>query len=510
MTQADGTASPFRYSGPQLIAYVDRFGGSLKDLAQLMRTRLAGVFAGLPILPFYIAFDGADAGFDPVDHTQVDARLGSWDDVRSLSADTTIVADLIANHMSVASPQFDSVQALGEGSPWFPMFLTMRSIFPDGAKEEDLARIYRPRPALPFTLMRLGGAPRLVWTTFTPSQVDLDIREPLTWSYLTSVVDRLTAAGVSIIRLDAIGYAAKVAGTNCFMTPETLEFIGRLGEYCHHQGARTLLEVHGHVTQQIESAQHADLVYDFALPPLVLHAIFTGDPEPLDHWLTERPHNVVTVLDTHDGIGIIDVAANELEPSKPGLLDDAQIANLVETIHSNAGGTSRRATGTAAANLDLYQVNCTFFDALGRDGRRYLLARAIQLFVPGIPQVYYVGLLAGANDMALFERTGVGRDVNRHCYSVDEVERQLLLPVVSAQIELIRLRATHPAFEGVFGHDAHEGRIVLRWHQGEEEVLLDADVLRGDFTIRISGQESVVLTSNDLLGENDQRLAPGA
>src|ERR1039457_2027128 len=159
MTQADGTASPFRSSGPQLIAYVDRFGGSLKDLAQLMRTRLAGVFAGLHILPFYIAFDGADAGFDPVDHTQVDARLGSWDDVRSLSADTTIVADLIANHMSVASPQFDSVQALGEGSPWFPMFLTMRSIFPDGAKEEDLARIYRPRPALPFTLMRLGGAP---------------------------------------------------------------------------------------------------------------------------------------------------------------------------------------------------------------------------------------------------------------------------------------------------------------------------------------------------------------
>lgn len=340
--------------------------------------------------------------------------------------------------------------------------------------------------------------------------MDLDIREPLTWSYLTTVVDRLTGAGVSIIRLDAIGYAGKVAGTNCFMTPVTVEFIRRLGEYCHRRGARTLLEVHGHVTQQIESAQYADFVYDFALPPLVLHAIFTGDAEPLARWLRVRPQNVVTVLDTHDGIGIIDVAANELEPSKPGLLDDTQITDLVATIHSKAGGTSRRATGTGAANVDLYQVNCTFFDALGRDECRYLLARAIQLFLPGIPQVYYVGLLAGANDMELFERTGVGRDVNRHCYSVDEVEQQLSRRVVHAQIELIRLRATHPAFEGVFGYDTHKGRIMLSWREGEEEVLLDADFLRGYFAIRISGRESVVLTGSDLLAKDEERLARGA
>src|ERR1035438_6062793 len=100
MTQADGTASPFRSNGPQLIVYVDRFGASLKDLAQLMRTRLAGVFTGLHILPFYIPFDGADAGFDPVDHTQVDPRLGSWDDVRAVAEHADIMADLIVNHVS--------------------------------------------------------------------------------------------------------------------------------------------------------------------------------------------------------------------------------------------------------------------------------------------------------------------------------------------------------------------------------------------------------------------------
>ena len=326
------------------------------------------------------------------------------------------------------------------------MFLTMSDIFPNGASEEDLARIYRPRPGLPFTLMRLGNEARLVWTTFTSAQVDLDIRQTLTWSYLTSVIDQLTASGVSIIRLDAVGYAGKVAGTNCFMTDDTMDFVSRLRDYCHKRGALVLLEVHGHFGQQIEIAQHTDLVYDFALPPLALHAILACDPGPLAHWLEVRPRNAVTVLDTHDGIGIIDAGPNDLRPSDPGLLNETQIARLVESIHANGGEASRRATGAAVSNLDLYQVNCTFFDALGRDDHRYLLARAIQLFIPGLPQVYYVGLMAGVNDLNLFQETRVGRDVNRHRYSCSEIEHELSRPVVRAQVGLLRLRREHPAF----------------------------------------------------------------
>jgi sucrose phosphorylase len=295
--------------GPQLIVYADRFGGTLKAVGELMSKHLPGVFDGVHILPFYTPFDGVDAGFDPTDHKRVDPRLGSWDDVVSLSEDLTVVADVIVNHISTASPQFEDVRACGEASAWAAMFLTLSDIFPNGASEQDLARINRPRPGLPFTPMRLGSEQRLIWTTFTSAQVDLDIRQPLTWSYLSSVIDQLTASGVSVIRLDAVGYAGKVAGTDCFITDETVDFVRRLRDYSHQKGAVVLLEVHGHFRQQIEVARHGDLVYDFALPPLVLHAVLTFDSGPLAHWLKVRPKNVVTVLDTHDGIGIIDAGS---------------------------------------------------------------------------------------------------------------------------------------------------------------------------------------------------------
>jgi sucrose phosphorylase len=426
-----------------------------------------------------------------LDHEQVDPRLGTWQDVAAISADMSVTADLIVNHISVASPQFQDFQTRGDRSPWAPMFLTMDDIFPDGASELDLARIYRPRPGLPFTVMRLGGEPRLVWTTFTSGQVDLDIREGLTWSYLTAVIDRLIWAGVSVIRLDAIGYAGKMAGTNCFMTSETFEFINRTQAYCHQRGAIILLEVHGHFSQQIEIARHVDLVYDFALPPLVLFAILASDARPLGRWLDVRPRNAITVLDTHDGIGVIDAGTNGLRPSEPGLLDEGQLASLVESVHANAGEASRLATGDGASNLDLYQVNTTFFEALGRDEHRYLLARAIQLFVPGIPQVYYVGLLAGVNDVVLFEKTGVGRDINRHYYSDEGIVAALVTPAVRAQIWLLRLRVEFPAFEGGFCHDVSAERLLLRWSHQDHEALLDADMLRCSFTIRLRSEVSI-------------------
>jgi sucrose phosphorylase len=152
---------------------------------------------------------------------------------------------------------------------------------------------------------------------------------------------------------------------------------------------------------------------------------------------------------------------------RPGLLSVAEIDMLVENIHQHTAGASRRATGWAASNLDVYQVNSTYYDALGRDDRRYLAARAFQFFIPGIPQVYYVGALAGINDLDLLARTGVGRDINRHFYTPEEVVAALDRPVVRALLALCRFRNDFDVFDGAFDFatDATH-RLRCSWHAG--------------------------------------------
>jgi sucrose phosphorylase len=210
-----------------------------------------------------------------------------------------------------------------------------------------------------------------------------------------------------------------------------------------------------------------DRVYDFALPPLVLHAIFNHTARYLKQWLEISPRNSVTVLDTHDGIGVIDIGVDRINPEdRPGLVPSNELDDLVEKIHANSNGQSRLATGAAASNLDLYQVNCTFYDALGRNDNDYLLARAIQFFVPGVPQVYYVGL--------------------------EEVDRCIKRPVVQSLFGLIHLRNRHPAFDGSFSMPgSQDSRITLRWDNGGHWAMLEVDFGTGSFSISSSPFESV-------------------
>jgi sucrose phosphorylase len=472
----------------QLITYVDRLsGGGFARLNQLLKGPLAGVFGGAHLLPFFTPIDGADAGFDPTDHTQVDARLGTWEDVHALSGTVELVADLIVNHVSSLSPQFLDYSKNGEASEYAGMFLTIERIFPDGATESDILSIYRPRPTVPFSpLMLLSGEKRLFWTTFNPEQIDIDVRHPKAEAYLDSILQKFQAAGIKMIRLDAVGYAIKKPGTSCFMIPETFDFISELTGKARSLGIEVLVEIHSHYLKQVEIARRVDWVYDFALPPLVLHAIFKADSRPLARWLSLSPQNAVTVLDTHDGIGVIDVGADD--NGKPGLLSPAEIDSLVETIHLKSNGQSKKATGAAANNLDLYQVNCTFLDALGGREADYLIARAIQFFAPGIPQVYYIGLLGGMNDMGLLSRTGVGRDINRHYYTNEEIDNALRQPLVQRLIELIRIRNTHPAFGGEFHADAPEKNLLeINWNRNGHWIKLNADLSVPSASITGSG-----------------------
>lgn len=460
----------------QLITYVDRLAGNLRQLQTLLEGRFSGLFGGVHLLPFFNPIDGADAGFDPVDHTEVDARLGNWDDVRALGENFDLVADLIVNHISSDSPQFKDYSEKGSASTFSGLFLTYDRVFPSGGREEDLLLIYRPRPGLPFTNITLRcGEKRLFWTTFTAQQIDIDVQHPEGQGYLQSILGRFRDAGIRIIRLDAVGYAIKKPATSCFMIPETFEFIAELTSQAHQFGMEVLVEIHSYYKQQIQIAGQVDWVYDFALPPLVLHTLFSRNAEALGRWLSVRPQNCVTVLDTHDGIGVIDVGAGP--DGAPGLLASDDINRLVETIHARSKDQSRMATGAAANNLDLYQINCTYYDALGRDENEYLLARAIQFFVPGIPQVYYVGLFAGTNDMELLSRTKVGRDINRHYYTAEEVEISLRKSAVGRLLELIRLRNTHPAFAGQAQVEVPRPECLsISWKNGAHWARLDVNL----------------------------------
>jgi sucrose phosphorylase len=302
-------------------------------------------------------------------------------------------------------------------------------------------------------------------------------------------VEQFHDSDIRAIRLDAAGYAIKKAGTSCFMIPETFAFIADLTSRAHALGMEVLVEIHSHYKQQVEIARQVDWVYDFALPPLVLHALYKADAAPLAKWLEVRPQNAITVLDTHDGIGMIDVGADLAGHS--GLLEPAAIHNLVETIHGRSGDQSRQATGAAANNLDLYQVNCTYYDALGRNDVEYLIARAVQFFVPGIPQVYYVGLLAGTNDMELLTRTGVGRDINRHHYTLQEVEAALKKPIVESLIELIWLRNTHAAFDGEANiESAAANTLAISWRLERQWAALKVDFAKLSAVIEYSGKDA--------------------
>ena len=253
----------------QLITYVDRLsGGSIHDLHALLKGPLAGLFGAVHLLPFFHPIDGADAGFDPIDHTEVDAHLGHWSDIAALARDVDVMADVIVNHMSSESPQFKDYLENGSRSAYNGLFLTFDGVFPQGAREHELLAIYRPRPGLPLRMFVLkSGEKKILWTTFTSQQVDIDVRHPQGVAYLERILRTFSDNGVRMIRLDAVGYAMKKAGTSCFMLPETFDFIAGFAACARDLGMEVLVEIHAHYQKQIEIAARVDWVYDFALPP---------------------------------------------------------------------------------------------------------------------------------------------------------------------------------------------------------------------------------------------------
>ena len=472
-------------NGVVLITYADSFGGDLSTLRSSLGAHFRGCISGIHLLPFFPS--SGDRGFSPVTYDRIDPAFGSWEDLGRLGDDYEIMADFMVNHISRKSAYFLDWTENGDRSPYAELFLPVSRIFGTETPDADeLAKIYRRQPREPWIKVRFSsGAERNVWCTFSEQQIDIDIASGAGLTLFEEVLAKLSAKGIKTVRLDAVGYIVKKRGTSCFMVePEIWETLGRLKERADRFGIELLPEMHEHYSIQLRMAEHGYPVYDFALPLLLLYSWYAGDFAPLKHWLSICPENQYTTLDTHDGIGVVDAA---------DLLTEEQMDFTVEKLYEKGSNINRKYSSAEYNNLDIYQINCTYYSALGENDDAYIAARAIQFFAPGIPQVYYTGLLAGRNDLNLVEKTRNGRDINRHSYTADEIKTESERPVVRRLKELMRFRMNCPAFGGSFSIENTDSRLLLiRRSDGTESAELRVDISQKMVTITHTDPEGKI------------------
>lgn len=457
-----------------LITYGDSLGGSLGGLARLLDGELAGVFGAVHVLPPFPS--SADRGFAPTTYERIEPRLGGWADMERIGRGRALVVDMMVNHISRQSEYFKDFAAKGRASRYADYFITLDKVWPGGvADPEDVAKIHLRKPGGPFSDIEIGsGGVERVWTSFGSrdwsEQIDLDVGSPATREFFERTLRDFRAHDISTVRLDAVGYVIKKPGTNCFFVePEIWDFLDWIKATADGIGVELLPEVHAELSYNVKLAERGYWVYDFGLPALLLHSFFSGSAAELRGYLRKCPAHQCTTLDCHDGIPVL--------PDLTGILDVASMRRVVDRCVERGANVSRILSADGKIDgFDAHQVNCTYYSALGEDDEAYLTARAVQLFAPGIPQIYYVGLLAGRNDPGAVAPTGDGRYVNRHDYGEAEAKAELARPVVRKFIELIRLRDEHPAFSGglSIGGSA-PGELELAWRSGRDSCVLRAD-----------------------------------
>ncbi|TGD74169.1 sucrose phosphorylase [Mangrovimicrobium sediminis] len=451
----------------QLICYPNRIGNNLADLYNTLETYFSDALGGVHILPFYPS--NADGGFSPLTHAEVDPAYGTWEDIERISAKYDLCADLTVNHISDESEEFKDFLQHGFESKYADLFVDVDKF--GEISHDDLAKIHIRKEKEPFREVTFAnGDTARVWCTFTERQIDLNYQSELTYQLQEAYIRELTSHGVKLLRLDAFGYTTKEIGTSCFLVePEVYRNLEWINEVALKYGAECLPEVHDHTSYQYAIGRRNMHPYGFALPPLLLYSLLDANSVYLKNWLRMCPRNQITVLDTHDGICIPDVE---------GVLPDDKIRILIDNIDARSADPILR---RSAANIHsvgaIYQLTCTFYDALMQNDDAYIAARAIQFFTPGIPQVYYVGLLAGCNDEELMNETGELRDINRHFYTLEEVDEAVQQPVVQRLLALMRFRCSYPAFEGRFELNySSDSSVAMGWRHGEAYCKLFVDL----------------------------------
>jgi sucrose 6(F)-phosphate phosphorylase len=478
----------------QLITYPDSLGGNLRALRNILQTHFPGVFGGgIHILPPFPS--SGDRGFSPVTYLEIAPQFGTWEDIHRLAEMGPVLLDLMVNHLSANSVYFQDFLGKGCESEYADLFIPASKVWPAGDPPRDeIEKLFlrRQEPFSDFTIRETGEAVR-VWTTFgktTPSgQIDIDVESKIARRLLTEFLTTFGKNGVGIVRLDAVGYVTKKRGTSCFFVePEIYRFLEWISGLANGLGIDVLPEIHADYATQLKLAGRGYWIYDFILPYMVLDALVTQSSKRLREYLRHRPHRQFTMLDCHDGVPII--------PDLNGLynVEDARkvVGVCLERGANLSPVFSPRHRGPDG--FDVHQVRGAFYSLLGCDDDAYLASRAMQFFTPGIPQVYYVGLLAGRNDPYAAEKTGDGREINRHNYTIDEIERDLQRPVVQRLLRLIRFRNEFEAFRGAFQVlDSDDSVLELSWQREPSRCHLVVDFRLGRAVIRHTDREGTLV-----------------
>lgn len=477
-----------------LITYADCLGKNLKELNLVMSQKFQGLFGGIHILPFFPS--SGDRGFAVINYDTPAPEFGTWDDIDKLAEQYYIMADFMLNHVSIRCNEFKDYMKNGDNSAYRDMFIHWEEFWPEGEpSEKDMEALYRRKacgPYLEFT--REDGKNVRLWNTFFEEQIDINPYTQAAREYYKRNLGRL-CEHVPLIRFDAFAYASKRPGTSCFFVePEIWNILDIGMEPLKEKGTEMLPEIHENYQIQMKMAKKGYWVYDFALPMLLLHALKSGRTDRLIHWLNICPRKQFTTLDTHDGIGVVDVV---------GLLTYDEIDLVrgdVDDILKDALPYMKFPSmiKTSGKKKQLYQLGCTYYSALRCDDAAYLLARIVQFYTPGIPQIYYVGLLAGKNDIEALKRGEEQRSINRHNFSPEEIDDALSSPMIRRMFDIMRFRNTYPAFNGniTVGQSAGDGRLRITWTKEAFSTTLDASFLTMEYTITYfninSGKECIL------------------
>jgi sucrose phosphorylase len=442
----------------------------LQTLAEVLEQYVAGTITGVHLLPFFPY--SSDDGFSVIDYTAVKPELGTWADIERLGGFFRLMFDAVINHISAESAWF---QAFVKGNRKYER--TFITVGPD----TDLSEVVRPRARPLLTPVQTADGERLVWTTFSPDQIDLNYANPDTLLDIIEVLLLYVERGAEVIRLDAIAYIWKKVGTPCIHLEEAHRMVKLFRAVFDLVAPRVILITETNVPHEEnvsyfgDGHDEAQMVYQFSLPPLVLHTFRTGDATRLTEWAAglSTPSDSATFfnfLASHDGVGVRPVE---------GILSPREIEALVDRTHEQGGYVSYKTN--ADGSKSVYELNISYFDALsdpngdepqGTQVDRFLASQAIMLSLVGVPGIYVHSLFGSRSHHEGVEKTGRYRSINRERFRRSELEQGLADPsslrhqVFYPYLDLIRARASHSAF-----HPNSAQRVLLPDETGSSSLF---------------------------------------